>query len=177
MTCIVGIVDKGKVYIGADSLGSNGFDKEVRKESKVFSNGEFLLGFCGSFRMMNILKWKFNPPTIKDGDDIHKFMCVDFIDELRFCFIDAGLSEKDDIWNLSSNSEILVGIRGRLFKVQYDLQVAEYDYTACGSGEYHALGSLYTSKRKDPKKTILKALEAAESFVVSVQRPFVIMKK
>jgi len=34
MTCVVGIVKDGKVYIGADSLGSNGFTKEIRKESK-----------------------------------------------------------------------------------------------------------------------------------------------
>lgn len=177
MTCVVGIVKDGKVYIGADSLGSNGFDKEVRKESKVFTNGEFLLGFCGSFRMMNILKWKFNPPTIKEGDDVHKFMVISFIEELRKCFLESGASEKEGIWNLGSNNELLVGIKGRLFKVQYDLQVAEYEYTACGSGEYHALGSLYTSKRKSPKKDIVKALECAENFVVSVQRPFNVMEK
>ena len=35
LTCIVGMVHKGKVYIGADSLGSNGFTQSVRKESKV----------------------------------------------------------------------------------------------------------------------------------------------
>ena len=42
MTCIVGVAKNGKVYIGADSLGSNGFTKEIRKECKVFKNGEML---------------------------------------------------------------------------------------------------------------------------------------
>ena len=56
---------KGKVYIGADSLGSNGFTQSIRKESKVFKNGEFLIGCTSSFRMIDLLKWKFNPPTLK----------------------------------------------------------------------------------------------------------------
>lgn len=41
MTCIVGLVNKGKVFIGADSLGSDGFTQQVRKEPKVFRNGDF----------------------------------------------------------------------------------------------------------------------------------------
>lgn len=44
-------------------------------------------------------------------------------------------------------------------------------------GEYHTIGSLYTSKRKSPKKDIIKALECAENFVVSVQRPFIVKEK
>ena len=177
MTCIVGLVSGGKVYIGADSLASNGFDKEVRKEPKVFENGEYLIGCSGSIRMMNILKWRFNPPTLKDGDDIHKFMCLDFVSEMKDCLLDSGCSEKEGLWDIGTNSEILVAIKGRLFKIQYDFQVAEYKYTACGSGEYHALGCMYYVDKTKPKKAIKKALSAAENFVVSVQRPFVIMSK
>ena len=79
MTCIVGVAKSGKVYIGADSLGSNGLTKEIRKECKVFKNGDFLIGGTTSFRMLDLLKWKFNPPTVKDGDDLHRFMVVDFV--------------------------------------------------------------------------------------------------
>lgn len=174
MTCVVGIVKDGKVYIGADSLGSNGFTKEVRKESKVFENGDFLIGGTSSFRMLNLLQWKFNPPTAKDGDDLHRFMCTDFVDGVRDLFKDNGYCVGGKDWE---SGEFLVGVKGRLFKMGGDFQVAEYDYTACGSGEYHALGSLYTAKRKSPKKDIIKALECSENFVVSVQRPFVVKSK
>ena len=174
MTCIVGIVDRGKVYIGADSLGSNGFTKEVRREHKVFENGEFLIGGTSSFRMLNLLKWKFNPPSLKDGDDLHKFMCTDFVDAVRCLFVDNGYSIGTEDWN---SGVFLVGIRGRLFKVESDYQVAEYEYIACGSGEYHALGCMYNDKRKDKKAVLERALECAESFVTSVQRPFIIKSR
>lgn len=174
MTCIVGIANKGKVYIGADSLGSNGYTKEVRKEPKVFINGDFIIGGTSSFRMLDLLRWKFNPPTVKDGDNLHKFMCTEFVDYVRNLFTDNGYCITSEDWQ---SGVFLVGIQGRLFKVEQDFQVAEYDYIACGSGECHALGSLYTSNIKNPKSAITKALECAENFVVSVQRPFIIMEK
>lgn len=174
MTCVVGIVSGGKVFIGADSLGSNGFTKEIRKESKVFENGDFLIGGTTSFRMLNLLQWKFNPPTAKKGDDLHRFMCTDFVEAVRDLFSKNGFSVESGEWECG---EFLVGIHGKLFKLGVDFQVAEYDYTACGSGEYHALGSLYATKCKSPKKNIMKALECAENFVVSVQRPFVVKEK
>ena len=45
MTCIVGVAKNGKVYIGADSLGSNGFTKEIREDYQpVFLIYERLYG-------------------------------------------------------------------------------------------------------------------------------------
>lgn len=174
MTCIVGIADKGKVYIGADSLGSNGFTKEVRIEPKVFENGQFVMGGTSSFRMLNLLKWKFNPPTLKEGDDLHKFMCTEFVDAVRKLFVDNGYCVTSKDWE---SGVFLIGVSGRLFKIEGDFQVAEYEYIACGSGEYHALGSMYWDKGKDKKKVLERALECAESFVTSVQRPFVVISK
>lgn len=171
MTCIVGMVHKGKVFMGADSLGSDGFSKEIRVEPKVFKNGEFLIGCTSSFRMIDILKWKFNPPTLKD-DNVHKFMVTEFVDSVRSLFTSNGYCISSDDWK---SGTFLVGVKGRLFKIGGNFQVSEHDYISCGSGEYHALGSLYTSKRNNPKKDIEVALSAAENFVTSVQRPFVVI--
>ena len=172
MTCIVGVAKNGKVYIGADSLGSNGFTKEVRKECKVFTNGDFLIGGTTSFRMLDLLKWKFNPPTVKDGDDLHKFMVVDFVESVRNLFTSNGFSITSDDWK---SGEFLVGVKGRLFRISGDFHVSEHDYVSCGSGEYHAVGCLYNSKLSKPKEDIIKALECAENFVVSVSRPFTVL--
>lgn len=170
MTCIIGMTHKGKVYIGADSLGSNGFTQTTRKESKVFKNGEFLIGCTSSFRMIDLLKWKFNPPTVKD-DNLHKFMVVDFVDSVRKLFVDNGYCVTSGDWESGC---FLVGVKGRLFSIEKDFQIYEQDYFSVGSGSYHALGSLYTSKRNSPVKDIEKALEAAEHFVTSVKRPFIV---
>ena len=172
MTCIVGVCRNGKVYMGADSLGSNGFTQEVRKESKVFTNGEFLIGGTTSFRMLDLLKWKFNPPTVKNGDDLHKFKVTEFVDSVRKLFTDNGFSISSTDW---VSGVFLVGVKGRLFKIEKDFQVSEHDYISCGSGEYHALGCLYNSKLTKPKDDIIKALECAEHFVTSVKKPFTVL--
>ena len=42
MTCIVGLVEKGNVYIGGDSAGVGGYSLTVRADRKVFRNGDFV---------------------------------------------------------------------------------------------------------------------------------------
>ena len=51
MTCIVGLVENGVVYIGGDSSGVGGWNLMLRKDRKVFRVGEALLGFTSSFRL------------------------------------------------------------------------------------------------------------------------------
>lgn len=171
MTCIVGLVHKNKVYIGADSLGSDGFTQEIRIEPKVFKNGDFLIGCTSSFRMIDLLKWKFNPPTLKDGDNVHKFMCTEFVDEIHSLFNENGFSITTEDWK---SGVLLIGVRGRLFKIEEDFQISEHEYMACGSGAYHAMGAMFCMSRKSPIKDIEKSLESAEFFITSVKRPFVI---
>ena len=44
MTCIIGFVDKKNdcVWMGADSLGSNGYTKSVNTQPKVFHHDVFI---------------------------------------------------------------------------------------------------------------------------------------
>lgn len=79
------------------------------------------------------------------------------------------------VTSISKSGEFLVGVKGRLFKISEDFQVSEHDYISCGSGEYHVVGCLYNSKLSKPKEDIIKALECAEDFVVSVSRPFIVL--
>lgn len=62
MTCIVGLVDKGSIYMGGDSAGVAGLSVTTRADEKVFLNGPFIMGFTTSFRMGQILRYKFVPP-------------------------------------------------------------------------------------------------------------------
>ena len=171
MTCIIGISSKGKVFIGADSSGSDGFSQEIRIEPKVFKNGDFIIGCTSSFRMIDLLKWKFNPPTLKNGENIHKFMCTDFVDSIHSLFNENGFSITTEDWK---TGVMLVGIQGRLFKIESDFQISEHEYTSCGSGSYHAMGAMYCLSRKNPTKDIIKSLEASEYFVTTVKRPFIV---
>lgn len=51
MTCIIGFIKNKKVYIGGDSAGVGGSHVTIRRDSKVFKNGNFIMGYTSSFRM------------------------------------------------------------------------------------------------------------------------------
>jgi 20S proteasome alpha/beta subunit len=55
MTCIVGIVHEGKVYLGADSAGSTNDFIATRKEPKAFKINNFGFAYTSSFRMGDLL--------------------------------------------------------------------------------------------------------------------------
>ena len=60
MTCIIGVFDKEKdcVFIGADSLGSNGYSQALYKNKKVFKakdNKNILMAISGDYKLQNIL--------------------------------------------------------------------------------------------------------------------------
>lgn len=51
MTCVVGLVDNGHIYIGADSYCRTRWDGgHIMAEPKVFHRGPFIIGGCGRTR-------------------------------------------------------------------------------------------------------------------------------
>lgn len=178
MTCIVGIVDKKskKVIIGGDSASSDDTNIFIRKDVKVFNNNGFTIGCTSSFRMIQLLRFSFEPPEIK-SKDIYEYMCTDFINAVRNCFKDGGYLQKYTDGD-EKGGTFLVGYKGRLFKVESDFQVGENlnGMDAVGCGANFALGSLYSLSKLDIpiKNKVLKSLEAAEFLALGVSRPFVI---
>jgi ATP-dependent protease HslVU (ClpYQ) peptidase subunit len=175
MTCIVGIVDKGNVYIGGDSAGASDFDITIRKDPKVFKVDDFVFGCTTSYRMIQLIMFSFIPPTRLDDEDIFKYMCTKFITELRKVLTKGGYTKIDN--NEESGGTFLVGYCGRLFKIEADFQVCESvnNYNACGCGESYAKGALFAmDKNTKPKDKIVKALEAAVYFNGGVRPPYII---
>lgn len=172
MTCIVGLVDKGKVYIGGDSAGVGGLSLQIRKDEKVFKNGGFVFGFTSSFRMGNLLRYKLSVPKVPNEGDMMRYMCTDFVDAVRSCLKDGGYAKVDS--GVENGGVFLVGGYGRLFCIHSDYQVSEVfsGYDACGCGEDIALGSLFSTKGKSPRERIKKALEAAAYHSAGVSAPF-----
>lgn len=174
MTCIAGLVHKGKIYIGGDSAGvDSSYSLSVRADRKVFRNGDMIFGICGSFRMGNLLQHRLVVPNYDSQVDPHKYMVNDFVDAVRHCFHVGGYLLKED--NLeSTDGDFLCGVGGRLFGIYGDLQVGETldDYAAVGCGGPIAEGSLYSTKGKPPGVRIQTALEAAENHSGGVRGPF-----
>ena len=93
MTAIVGLVHERAVHLGGDSAGVAGWSLTVRADSKVFTNGPYVMGFTTSFRMGQLLRYALQAPH-PEGD-LERFMATTFIDAVRRCLKDGGWAKKD----------------------------------------------------------------------------------
>ena len=174
MTCIVAIVDGGSILMGADSAGVGGLSMNIRKDPKVFINGDMIMGFTSSFRMGQILMHSFKAPKHPKGMDTFEYMTTLFVDEVRKSFKDKG-------YNRTVDSELkggcfLVGYKKKLFKIESDFQVGmpSERFDSCGCGDDVAFGSLFSTKGRNPYDRIRLALKAAERYSAGVRAPFLI---
>lgn len=177
VTCIIGLVDKGNVYVAGDSAGTNSqFTLEHRTDEKVFANGPMVMGFTTSFRMGQLLRHSLKVPDHDPKMDVSKYMVTTFVDAVRACLKAGGFQNTKE--EVQKGGTFMVGYQGRLFCVYDCYQVAEVSegYAAIGCGFNLALGSLFSTTGK-PRDRIRKALRAAERFSAGVCGPFVIKMK
>jgi hypothetical protein len=174
MTCIVGLVDDGQIYIGADSAGVGGLGLTIRADEKVFTKGDFIMGFTSSFRMGQLLRYSLKPPVYHSDVDTFEYMVTDFINAVRDTLKAGGYAQKDK--EVEQAGVFIVGFKGKLYKIDSDYQVAlsSLPFDACGCGDDIALGAMYSNSHLDPVKRINQALEAAEQFSAGVRRPFIV---
>lgn len=175
MTCIVGLVDGGRVWMGGDSAGTAGWDLTVRADRKVFRNGPYVMGFTTSFRMGQLLRHGFAAPVPPDSPaDLEAFMATTFIDAVRERLKAGGWAVKN--LEQEQGGTFLVGVRGRLFRIDSDYQVGEGvdGYAAIGCGDQVAHGALFASQGRPAFDRVAMALAAAERFSAAVRRPFAI---
>ena len=177
MTAVAGVVDHGKVYIGADSAATDWTLRQtIKAEAKVFHNGPVLLGVCGSIRMSNLLMHTLCVPGHdKDTRGDHEWMCTAFIDSVRITLENGGcLFKKNGVESIPG--AFLAGYRGHLYVVEEDLQVhsARDEYNAVGCGGDHAIGSLFSTKTRKPRERVKLALDAACHHSGGCRPPYVI---
>ncbi len=171
VTCIVGLEHDGRVIIGGDSAGVAGYSITVRADTKVFRNGEFIMGFTSSFRMGQLLRYSLVPPAPQTWD-VDRFMATDFISAVRDCLREGGYTRTES--GSEAGGVFLAGIRGRLYRIDSDFQIGRSIdlYDAVGCGEEFALGSLHGSAHLDPQDRVQLALEAAAHHSSAVCPPF-----
>ena len=153
MTCIVGMLKDGVVYMAGDHIATDGYSRELQVRSKVFCNGPFVIGYTSSFRMGQLLEHVWEPPKKpKECKDIATYMVkhvvpslIKLFDENKFM---TTISESDNDSKKSVNGqacggEFLIGYKDRLFKIESDFSVLECveGYDAIGAGEEYAKGA------------------------------------
>jgi ATP-dependent protease HslVU (ClpYQ) peptidase subunit len=177
MTCIVGLVQEGSVYMGGDSAAVSGLDLNLSAMPKVFVNGAFLMGYTSSFRMGQLLQYAFSPPERGLTQNLHAYMVTTFVDGVRDCLKAGGYARKHD--EEEEGGQFLIGYSGHLFVIEMDYQVHESKdgYAAVGCGANIALGAMHVSSDAPPRKRVLAALHAAEHFSAGVRGPFTMLQK
>lgn len=186
MTCIVGFVDKANdcVWMGADSLGSNGWTKAVNLAPKVFRNDVFknvVMGSTTTFRHIDLLKYTdnlFPEVDFYKGTKLdHKYMVKTFIPNVVALFQNNIVST-----NIEKGANFLLGANNQLFEIQcdYSVLVPELGFSAVGCGDTVAMGSLITTTKlygddMAPQDHILYALRAATQYCCGVEGPYVLM--
>jgi ATP-dependent protease HslVU (ClpYQ) peptidase subunit len=165
------------VIIGGDSAASAGSLINIRKDPKVFKNGEFIIGCTTSFRMMQLLRYSFNPPNINDKE-LFEYMVTDFVEEVRECFKRGGFEQKFTDGD-EKGGQFLVGYKDRLFLIDNDYQVGENidGIDALGCGQQYAFGALHVLKNVNisVNKKIKMALDASSYYSTGVEPPYIIL--
>jgi len=186
MTCIVAIEQGGVVYVGGDSAGVDVDTLDIvrRADEKVFlsegGDGDVIIGFAGSFRVGQLLRYALHVPDQPSRKSDMAFMVVDFVDAVRAMQKDKGAMTKENELE-AHEGHFIVGYNGHIYVVYGDFQVERPvdNYAAIGCGMSYALGSLHAtraSKALSPEKRILKALKAAAEYSAGVRPPFRVMK-
>ena len=177
MTCIIGLVENGEVYLGADSAAVSGSEIRTSIIKKVFRRGEFLFAYTSSFRMGQLLQHQ----LVLDELPMNYLVTMDymvnqFIENVRDLFKSKGYSKIENNEEYAGN--FLIGVHGRLFHIWSDFQVSEFlDYTADGSGKQFALGAMEALKTviKTPEERIIEAIKIAEKFTTTVSLPAIVV--
>lgn len=168
MSCVVGIVENGIIYMGADTAATSEYEIRTFRE-KIFLNRSVIVGYCGSIRPGQLLSPGQWTPPVSIGD---------FPNSLRKTFNDGGCLKNGEGGGDYINCEFLFGYKKQIFEIGSDFHIIHpiENYTAVGSGRPYALGSLYeTSKvQMTPEERIQKALECSSFFCPDVREPFII---
>jgi hypothetical protein len=176
MTCVIGLIHEGEIWMGYDSSSVGGYDMRETKLCKAFTVDRFAIGYTDSFRMGQLLQYELKIPPQAGPDDLEGMVTV-FIPAVRRLFMDNGFSI-DNSGGIKSG-HCMVGYNGRLFFIDDDFQVNEYsdEFSAIGHAAPYALGAMYSNSHiSDPAERILDALNAACRFSASTVDPLVVSK-
>ena len=170
MSLVVAIEYDKSVLIGSDSLAVSG-DGEIRMRphGKFFKTGKYLIEYVGYGRDAQLLEYGWEPPK----------NIQDFPETIRERLSDNGrlitTSGEDAIEGIASTFVVCHNRRIYELNADFELVVLSRNYSAIGSGNQFALGSLYTtqfSKSITPYDRLELALKAGAANCIFVGGEF-----
>ena len=178
MTCIVGLVHDGKIYMGGDGQYLAGWRKIRSSNPKIFRLGDMLIGTERSQRVSDIVQYALD---LDDDlwDDPTIYLLVEFIPKLQECLKAHGsMLSKEGIDEMDAT--IMIGYKGHLFIIAEDFSLSQIGsaYEAIGGGAKYAVGYLYATDdivSIGPEQAIENAISCASHFSASCGGPITIL--
>jgi ATP-dependent protease HslVU (ClpYQ) peptidase subunit len=175
VTCIAGIVHRGRVYMGGDSASTCGDTIQCDLMPKVFRRGEFVIGTAGDARLGDLMRAAFVPPRVPTRN-IDGFMATKFVKAVQKCFAVYDYPKSTENEGESYSGCMLVGVRGRLYMIDGNFSVSSSmdGFDSIGTGAMVALGAFHATSELKPAVRLNLALKAASRVAIGVSEPFVI---
>lgn len=178
MTCIVGIEVNGKVLMGSDGCASSSWHKFKYDEPKLFKKAKILFGYTTSFRFADIIQYHVTIPKHKYGLSDKEYLVSLVVPEIREQLKEHGFTKVNN--NREEGGTALLAYGDKLYEIQDDFSIVRNvcGYSSCGSGMFHATGSLHTTqtlKTISPEERVKLALQAAADHATGVSEPFHMM--
>jgi ATP-dependent protease HslVU (ClpYQ) peptidase subunit len=187
MTVIAAIKVDNKVYMGCDSMFLDVGSLQVTKrtQSKLIIKDEMVIGLTtNGCRIFQTIQYKLKVPSTSkvETKDLLEYFIKKFCSSLyKLLHAENMLLEDPDAKSGEpslSPASCLIGIRGKLFHIGEDFDVAELDmpFFAVGGGGEYAIGALEASTALatdfKPDDHILHALKTSEKYTAGVKRPY-----
>lgn len=182
MTTIIGVENKGKVVMGADSECVNGWMRHTSTNRKIVRFDEMLIGVAGQQRTLNLVQHTLQLPSHPENESDEHFVMASLMTALRQCFKDNGWLTIENSQEMVSGNEFLIAYRGKVYRVGPAFDVVHYEsgIAGIGSGDQYALGAIH-ALRADGKRTyseaqvkdqIKTALAISAQLSMGVSEPF-----
>lgn len=185
MSTVVAIKHKGTTWMGADSQGSSDNHSNLYPLiPKVIHKDGMLMGFAGSFRLIQLLQCGSLPPAPEDADfdSFMRYLTLNLVPKIRSLQSKHGLIGKDQSGADQSGGSVLLASGAHLVSLETDFAALPiHNHSSIGSGYRVAMGSLHSTAqipglKNDPEKRLLMALEAAAEHDIYTSAPFVVMQ-
>lgn len=176
MTTIVGLVHKGKAWIGADSCSTRGYRRETTRDElgKMFRVGRMLVATSGLMRVAQAIQHRLSVPHRHPDVPLSRWAVVELSDAIRKTLKECECGEVERGVFTASLAAIFA-IDNKLFTLNGRCGAVcepDDDLAAEGSGGDYALGALHATVGMEPERRIRLALEAAERYDAYTRGPF-----
>lgn len=180
MTCTVGVVENGVVWMGADAFSGNEYIYSRSALPKVFTQQGVLFGIAGDWRG-GLLLQSLEMPAHPEGMPPEQYVGQLLVAAMRDHFREHGFLQEVNAQQQTEDLVLLIGYQGRLFALwqQFQLTESAEGYEAIGSGMFVATGALYAARQvgMPAAEQIHMALTAACAHSPFVRPPFRVLNE